>query len=315
MSKLLSELNQFPPRFLVVGYLAAQALAVAGWWCVIWVWPESIAWFHPMTWPAESFMAFAVSDCVMLVLGSGAVAWVVATGRSFASLSLWALAAAAWYPTLYCLGVSCLTNEAWVATAMMTAMAGSTLAMATIQGTPLQAPATYRATRLDSNSAVAWTMLQVIIFWGTFLVILPLGIHEAEQKLDWPSFYFAGQTFAGITVLVLASGLGLASGMTMATQGKGTPLPTASAAELVSSGPYRWIRNPMALAGIVQGLGVGLLMGSYGVIVYALAGAVLWHVLVRPSEEHDLQIRFGSAYKDYRRRVGLWLPGCWKSHD
>lgn len=260
-------------------------------------------------------MAFGLSDWVILVLGSVLVAWAVATGRPFASLSLWALAAAAWYPTLYCLGVSCLTNEAWVATAMMTAMSGSSLAMATIQGTPLQAPATYRATRLDSNAAMAWTMVQILIFWGTFLLILPYGIQEVEQKLAWPSFNFNGQTSTGITVLVLASGLGLASGLTMASQGQGTPLPTASAVELVSSGPYRWIRNPMALAGIVQGIGVGLLMGSYGVIVYALAGAVLWHVLVRPSEEHDLQLRFGSAYKDYRRRVGLWLPGCWKGRD
>ncbi len=248
----------------------------------------------------------------MLVLGSAVVAWSVATDQPFAALSLWALAACAWYPTLYCLGVSCLTDEAWLATAMMTAMAGSTLAMATIQGTPMQTPATYRTVRLDSKPALLWTMLQVIIFGGTFLVILPKGIQELEHKLGGPSFSFAGQTFVALTTIVLASSLGLASGLTMAALGNGTPLPTAAASELVSAGPYRWIRNPMALAGIAQGVGVGLLMGSYGVIVYAIAGAFLWHVVVRPSEERDLHLRFGSAYDDYRSRTGLWIPGLFK---
>jgi protein-S-isoprenylcysteine O-methyltransferase Ste14 len=191
----------------------------------------------------------------------------------------------------------------------MTAMAGSTLAMATIQGTPWQTPATYRATRLDRLPALLWTVLQVIIFWGTFLVILPKGIQEVEQQMSWPHFHFPGQFFVASTSIVLASILGLASGISMAMYGKGTPLPTASAAELVCSGPYRWVRNPMAVAGITQGLGVGLLLGSYGVLVYALLGAVFWHLLVRPSEEHDLHLRFGSDYDDYRRRTGLWIPG------
>jgi len=253
-----------------------------------------------------------MSDWLMLVLGSAVVAWSVAREQPIAALSLWALAACAWYPTLYCLGVSCLTDEAWLATAMMTAMAGSTLAMATIQGTPMQTPATYRTIRLDSKPALLWTVLQTIIFWGTFLVILPKGIQELEHKIGWPSFSFTGQIFVALTTIVLASSLGLASGMTMAALGKGTPLPTAAASELVSAGPYRWIRNPMAFAGIAQGVGVGLLMGSYAVIAYAMAGAFLWHVVVRPSEERDLLLRFGTVYDDYRSRTGLWLPGLFQ---
>ena len=248
----------------------------------------------------------------MLVLGSAVVAWAVATEKPFAALSLWALAAAAWYPTLYCLGVSCLTDEAWVGTALMTAMAGSTLAMATIQGTPWQTPATYRTTRLEPRLALLWTVLQVIIFWGTFLVILPKGIQAVERQLAWPSFHFPGQVMFASTTIVLASIVGLASGITMATHGKGTPLPTAAATDLVSSGPYRWIRNPMAFAGIAQGLGVGMLLGSYGVLVYAFLGAVVWHVIVRPSEEQDLYRRFGSDYDDYRQRTGLWIPGLFR---
>jgi len=71
---------------------------------------------------------------------------------------------------------------------------------------------------------------------------------------------------------------------------------------------YRYVRNPMAVAGIVQGIAVGWYLGSYAVIVYSLVGAVLWHVVVRPVEEAGLNSRFGKTYTEYRQRVRLWLP-------
>ncbi|TWT50903.1 hypothetical protein Pla22_36460 [Rubripirellula amarantea] len=94
----------------------------------------------------------------------------------------------------------------------------------------------------------------------------------------------------------------------MAFFGDGTPLPTATAPKLVIAGPYRFVRNPMALAGIIQGIAVGWFFGSYVVVSYAVAGAFVWHWLVRPVEENDLQQRFGDSYADYRRRVRLWIP-------
>jgi protein-S-isoprenylcysteine O-methyltransferase Ste14 len=64
----------------------------------------------------------------------------------------------------------------------------------------------------------------------------------------------------------------------------------------------------MAVAGIGQGVAVALWLGSWVVLLYALAGAVLWHVAIRPAEERDLAARFGSAYRAYRSAVRLWLP-------
>lgn len=63
-----------------------------------------------------------------------------------------------------------------------------------------------------------------------------------------------------------------------------------------------------AVAGIGQGIAVGLLGQSWLVIAYALAGAVLWHLLVRPEEEGDLAARFGADYARYRAQVRCWVP-------
>jgi len=68
------------------------------------------------------------------------------------------------------------------------------------------------------------------------------------------------------------------------------------------------VRNPMAVAGIGQGVAVGFVLGSYLVIIYAITGAFIWHFGVRPSEERNLAKRFGTTYQNYKQRVYCWWP-------
>jgi protein-S-isoprenylcysteine O-methyltransferase Ste14 len=94
----------------------------------------------------------------------------------------------------------------------------------------------------------------------------------------------------------------------MSIIGQGTPLPIDCPNQLVVKGPYRFVRNPMALAGIGQGVSIGWYFGSFIIILYALSGAVLWHILVRPEEEKDLAQRFGNSYLEYQQKVKCWIP-------
>jgi protein-S-isoprenylcysteine O-methyltransferase Ste14 len=114
--------------------------------------------------------------------------------------------------------------------------------------------------------------------------------------------------WGGGLLFLLGGTLGLTSGMVMAAQGRGTPLPADCARELVVIGPYRYIRNPMAVAGLAQGVGVGIALGSPAVILYAVLGGPVWHVFVRPWEEADLEQRFGDDYRHYREAVRCWQP-------
>lgn len=155
---------------------------------------------------------------------------------------------------------------------------------------------------------LAKTLLQTAVFWGGLLWLVPLLLLRAVAALNLSPVGLPLPVDIGWAVLAVASLGGLWSGATMAIQGAGTPLPLDTARELVVEGPYRFVRNPMAVFGIGQGVGVSIILSSAVVLAYAIAGAILWHVLVRPIEERDLQRRFGSAYEDYRRRVGLWVP-------
>ena len=68
--------------------------------------------------------------------------------------------------------------------------------------------------------------------------------------------------------------------------------------ELVTDGPYRWIRNPLYTAGAILFTGLGLISASAFLLVGALVALVL--VAIRlPSEEAELEKRFGQAYRDY----------------
>jgi protein-S-isoprenylcysteine O-methyltransferase Ste14 len=142
-----------------------------------------------------------------------------------------------------------------------------------------------------------------------FLGVIPLVLSWFEQRWGVGVPFPVLIRGIGLVELIAASALGLWSGATMASLGDGTPLPSATARKLVIAGPYRYVRNPMAVAGIAQGVAVGLLLGSWLVVIWALCGSLVWNSLIRPFEEEDLEKRFGDDFRAYRDHVKCWVPG------
>jgi len=77
--------------------------------------------------------------------------------------------------------------------------------------------------------------------------------------------------------------------------------------QLVTSGPYRYIRHPLYTAGLLLFVGLGLLAANIVILVLGVLAIVL--VTLRlPQEEHHLIERFGDDYRDYMRATGRYLP-------
>ena len=150
--------------------------------------------------------------------------------------------------------------------------------------------------------------MQVVVFWGLFLFVLPPIVVDLAAAVGYPARPTTVLRSIGVLLFAIASVLGLLSAFTMAVHGGGTPLPLDAPRMMVVTGPYAWVRNPMALAGLAQGMAIALWHGSVAVLAYVLAGGVLWHVAVRPFEEADLACQFGPAFHEYKNRVPLWLP-------
>ena len=152
------------------------------------------------------------------------------------------------------------------------------------------------------------TMTQIVVTWTFALVVLPILAVSIDNELGLDSWQQPVTTAVGALCLVASSTLGLCAAWEMVTRGEGTPLPTEAARRLVVTGPYRWVRNPMAIGGVGQSLGVALMVGSWIALLIPLAGAVVWSTWMRPAEERFLVATFGADYLRYRERVGLWVP-------
>ena len=284
-------------------YFAVQAVAGAGWWVGVFTIPfvrsMTLGSLDPVLVAAFDIPLFVVASAIA-ALGLKPAAW-AATGWTTLVAILLAV-----YATV--------STEAGCGVLIMAAAAGASilaLCLLLLGRIPTElltaGPFAFRQARPSSNH-VANTFGQLVLFWGLFLAVAPGVIVFLENRwqlsIQFPSFV----NWIGLGVLVLASGLGVWSAITMSVIGRGTPLPSAMANSLVIAGPYRFVRNPMAVAGIVQGVAVGLLLSSWLVVVYALIGSILWNYAVRPLEERDLEERFGEQFRAYRGRVRCWVP-------
>ncbi len=78
--------------------------------------------------------------------------------------------------------------------------------------------------------------------------------------------------------------------------------------ELVTTGPYRWVRHPLYSTGLSLFLGAGLMMASWFVLSIVLVVLILVRLVVIPREERELVHKFGDAYRTYMRGTGRLLP-------
>lgn len=87
-----------------------------------------------------------------------------------------------------------------------------------------------------------------------------------------------------------------------------TPLPTNQPARvLVTTGIYRWTRNPIYLGLFLVYGGIGVATQSPWVLLLLLPIAITVRYGVVAREEAYLERRFGDAYREYKARVRRWL--------
>lgn len=85
------------------------------------------------------------------------------------------------------------------------------------------------------------------------------------------------------------------------------PMAPAAATTIVSSGPYRFTRNPMYVGFIVGLMGWAVFLSNVGAALLVL-GCVLYltQFQIKP-EEQELLTKFGSPFADYMVSVRRWL--------
>ena len=287
-------------------YFAVQAFAGAAWWIAVF----TVPFVREATLGRLDPIVVAAFDIPLFVVASALAAFGTRTAALVAAgWTVMVAAALAVYATI--------TTEAGWGVLIMAAAAAASIVAVLLQTTGrvptewiVRGPFAFRAAddHARRGAYAATTGGQIVVFWGLFLVVLPMIIAFLERRWGVGFEFAAFVPPAGVVVFVLASALGLSSAFVMSTRGHGTPLPSAMPNRLVIAGPYRWVRNPMAVAGILQGVAVGLILSSWLVVAYAIVGSLLWNYAVRPSEEADLEARFGDDFLRYAHDVRCWWP-------
>jgi protein-S-isoprenylcysteine O-methyltransferase Ste14 len=81
--------------------------------------------------------------------------------------------------------------------------------------------------------------------------------------------------------------------------------------ELVTHGPYRWIRHPLYANGIALLLAIGLMAANWLILALTLIALVAIGLVVVPAEESALLAKFGAEYRAYMGRTGGLWPRAW----
>jgi protein-S-isoprenylcysteine O-methyltransferase Ste14 len=293
-------------RRTAVIYLILQGLAVAAWWAVLFFRPETRSFFQLEAASQTSLIAFFLPDAAFLAAGSLAAAILVHIRSRYETAALWLLAGAISYAAVYTFSFAMFTDVGWLGVVLMIPAMLWTGVFAT--GITVGSGMFRRAKDSSAGYVVLKTFVQIVVVWALILFVFPYLITIVEGKIDIPRLSFPYQRPIAAVLFVLLSSIGVYAAVVMSRLGKGTPLPLDHASELVVAGPYAYVRNPMAVSGIGQGLAVALFLGSPLVAAYALFGSAIWQFVFRPLEEDDMLVRFGPGYEEYCRDVRCWIP-------
>ena|SRR5215469_16938184 len=135
---------------------------------------------------------------------------------------------------------------------------------------------------------------------GVVAFAVPLG-------WAWRSGCQARFPVAGSIGVAVGTGLLLACVREFYVVGRGTLAPWSPPKRLVTTGPYRFSRNPMYV-------GVGIILGGWTTLydaralgIYALAVICAFHFRVLLAEEPRAAREFGAQWQAYRDTVSRWL--------
>ncbi len=162
-------------------------------------------------------------------------------------------------------------------------------------------------------------ILGYLIGFSLFIVVLPYDFYTLS-RLD---FIFNGNVLiscdllrfitAGILV-VTGAVFAIWSNLFLLTVGKGGPTDAFGVSispqtqKLVTTGPYKYSRNPMVFGALSLYAGIVIFLNSITACIAWVILLILAIVFLKKSEEKRLIRDFGEEYQDYQKKVSMIFP-------
>ena len=149
------------------------------------------------------------------------------------------------------------------------------------------------------------------------IVFLAMGVASPSIGKLLDRLYFPYQRvfadkvlvlFVGVVVAIVGLAFVLWTIRLFKVVGHGTPNPKLPPKELVITGPYKFVRNPMAFGGLLFLLGEALFYYSPSLSGIAILYGIILYFNAMLIEEPELRKRFGKPYEEYIRDVPRFFP-------
>lgn len=135
---------------------------------------------------------------------------------------------------------------------------------------------------------------------GLIAMILLSSFVPIGRWLNYPWRYL------GIIFLVLGFSLSLGSGLSFRRLGT-NPRPGAKATLMVTTGPFKYTRNPMYLGLTTMLIGIATLLGTFSPVLIIPIFFILVQTQFVLREEKLMEQWFGQPYLDYKKKTPRWL--------
>jgi protein-S-isoprenylcysteine O-methyltransferase Ste14 len=153
---------------------------------------------------------------------------------------------------------------------------------------------------VDRPSRIPWPP---ILLGGAIVAAWALG---RVAPIEWPGLNDWPARAVGYAMG--GCGIALAVWAILTLKRAGTTIrPDARAVRLVTSGPYRRLRNPIYLADVMILLGIAELTHNIWFVAAAVVFALLVTWLAILPEERHLEALFGDEYRAYKATTRRWI--------
>lgn len=149
-------------------------------------------------------------------------------------------------------------------------------------------------------------LLFTILQPGLAVVLIPywiLGDKIKRVRTQPLQFYH----YLGIIVFIIGFVIMLHCIINFAVKGRGTLSPVDPTKRLVTTGLYRFSRNPMYLGVIIIIIGEALFFQSTYLGLYLLFLFLVFNLFIMLHEEPRLRKDFGEEYNKYCQKVRRWI--------
>ena len=158
----------------------------------------------------------------------------------------------------------------------------------------------------------AYKLLSLIPGTVVFLIISPLFLFFFSRYLSrfitiaWPRTLEISIAVVALSAAVVLMTWGFVA---LWFDGRGTPAPITPTKKLVTTGPYKYCRNPIELGTDLYFLFLGTWFDSLTTgLLCMLMGMLLGYGYIKIIEERELKLRFDTSYEDYFARTPLFFP-------